>query len=411
MGKLKKAVIIFCLLVSISSNLFSQKLDGHFSIDGDSGYINVDGGNLFYEIAGEGEYIVLLHDGILHREIWDEQFPVLAEKYRVVRYDRRGFGKSSNPQAPFSHIDDLNQLFIQLKIDKAILFGMSAGGMIAINFTLRYPEKVNALVLVGAVVSGYGYSAHFLTRGGHINSLADYLEPQKFIKYFGWEDPYEVYPENIKAKEKFLRLLEANPQNVNGALGYFVKPLERAAVKYLDEIKVPVLVLVGEYDIPDVHAHSGVIEAGIPNAKREIIFKAGHLIPLEQPEAFNASVLIFLRSMEFFNILDSQGVDSAVQYFHKRRDAEPGNILFEEREMNLLGYRYLQSGKIKDAIELFKLNTLAFPNSWNAFDSLGEAYLQDGQKELAIKNYEKSLELNPNNTNAQEKLRNIKKLK
>lgn len=408
---MKKAAIILCLLVSISSNSFSQKLDGHFSIEVDSGYINVDGGKLFYEIAGEGEYIVLLHDGILHHAIWDEQFPVLAKNYRVVRYDRRGYGKSFNPQAPFSHIDDLNKMFIQLKIDKAIMFGMSAGGGIAIDFTLKYPEKVNALVLVGAVVSGYGYSDHFLTRGGNINSLAEYVEPQKFIKYFGWEDPYEVYPENSKAKEKFLRLLEANPLNVNGALGYFVEPPERPAFKYLDEIKVPALVLVGEYDIPDVHAHSGVIEAGIPNAKREIIFKAGHLIPLEQHEAFNASVLIFLRGLEFFNILNSQGVDSAVQYFHKRRKVEPDVILFEEREMNLLGYRCLQSGRIKDAIELFKLNTVAFPRSWNAFDSLGEAYLQDGQKDLAIKNYEKSLELNPHNTNAEEKLRSIKKLK
>ncbi len=406
---MKRALAIFYLLALISSNLFSQKLDNHFSIEADSGYINVEGGKLFYEIAGEGEYIVLLHDGILHHEIWDAQFPVLAENYRVVRYDRRGYGKSFSPQAPFSHIDDLNQLFIQLKIDKATLFGMSAGGGIAIDFTLQYPEKVNGLVLVGAVVSGYGFSAHFFTRGGHINSLLEYLEPQKFIKYFGWEDPYEVYPENLKAKEKFLRLLEANPLNVTGALGYFVKPLERAAVKYLHEIKVPVLILVGEYDIPDVHAHSGVIEAGIPNAKREIIFKAGHLIPLEQPEAFNASVLIFLKSLEFFNILNSQGVDSAVQYFHKKREAEPDAILFEEREMNLLGYRYLQKGKIKEAIELFKLNTIAFPDSWNAYDSLGEAYLLDGQKDLAIKNYEKSLELNPQNTNAQEKLRSIKK--
>jgi pimeloyl-ACP methyl ester carboxylesterase len=407
---MKKAAIIFYLLILLSSNSFSRETDIHSIPEAESGYINVDGGKLYYEIAGEGEYIVLLHDGILHREVWDEQFPVLAERYRVVRYDRRGYGKSFNPQAPFSHIDDLNQLFIQLGIDKAILFGMSGGGMIAIDFTLQYPEKVNGLVLIGAVVSGYGLSEHFFTRGGHISSLADYLEPQKFIKYFGWEDPYEVYPQNVKAKERFLRLLEANPLNVNGALGYFVKPLERDAVKFLCEIKVPVLVLVGEYDIPDVHAHSGVIEAGIPNAKREIVFKAGHLIPLEQPEAFNSSVMKFLNGLEFFNILDSQGVDSAVQYFHKKRETEPGIILFEEREMNLLGYRYLQNGKIKDAIELFRLNATAFPDSWNAYDSLGEAYLLDGQKDLAIKYYEKSLELNPKNTNAQEKLRGMKKL-
>jgi tetratricopeptide (TPR) repeat protein len=171
---------------------------------------------------------------------------------------------------------------------------------------------------------------------------------------------------------------------------------------------MPVLILVGEFDIPDVHAHSGAIQAGIPNAKREIIFNSGHLIPLEQPEAFNSTVLKFLNSIEFLNTLNSQGVNTAVQYFHKKREAEPDIILFEEREMNALGYKFLQNGKIKDAIELFKLNTIAYPNSSNTYDSLGEAYLADGQKELAIKNYEKSLELNPNNTNAQNVLKELK---
>ena len=395
----------------MSTHLFSQKYNSNFTFKADSGYIKVDGGNLFYEAAGEGETIVLLHDGILHHVIWDEQFPVLAKNYRVIRYDRRGFGKSFNPQAPFSHVDDLNQLFIQLKKDKAIVFGMSAGGGIAIDFTLKYPEKVNALVLVGAVVSGYGYSSHMYTRGGHIKSLADYIEPQKFIQYFGWEDQYEVYSENIEAKEKFLRLLEENPQNVRGALGYFVKPPDKPAVKFLSEIKVPALILAGEFDILDVHAHSGVIEAGILHAKREIIFNSGHLIPLERPEAFNASVLKFLKNMGFFNILHSQGVDTAVQYFHKKRENEPDIIFFEEREMNALGYGYLQNGKIKDAIKLFKLNTIAYPKSSNVYDSLGEAYMKNGETELAIKNYKKSFELNPENTNAKEILEKFEKVK
>jgi len=401
---MKKGVMFFCLLVLSASNSFAQKNNG----DSQSGYINVDGGRLFYETAGQGECIVLLHDGILHHVIWDEQFPVLAKKYRVVRYDRRGFGKSFTPRAPFSHIDDLNQLFIQLKIDKAILFGMSAGGGLAIDYTLKYPDKVNALVLVGAVVSGYGYSSHMFTRGGHITALSEYLDPPKFIQYFGWEDPYEVYPKNIKAKEKFLKLLEANPQNVRGALGYFSKPPDRPAVKFLNEIKVPTMVLAGEYDIPDVHAHSGAIQSGIPNAKREIISNAGHLIPLEQPEAFNAPVKKFLNSVEFFNILYSRGAEAAVQYFHTKRKKETNIILFEESAMNALGYSFLQNGKTRDAIELFKLNTIAYPDSWNVYDSLGEAYLKDGQKELAIKNYEKALELNPDNTNAKQVLKELK---
>jgi pimeloyl-ACP methyl ester carboxylesterase len=292
---MKRAICLFCLLVLGAQGLFSQKSDGGFSVAADSGYIRVDGEKLYYEIAGKGGDIVLLHDGLIHHEIWDDQFPVLAKDFRVVRYDRRGYGKSSNPQVPFSNIEDLNQLFIQLKIDKAIVFGMSAGGGLAIDFALKYPEKVTALVLVGAVVSGYGYSSHMLTRGGRV-SLPELLsDPQKLIKYFGWEDPYEMFSENTRAREKCLRMLEANPMNVNQDKFKFLKPRDRAAVKFLSEIKVPTLVLVGEYDIPDVHAHSGVIESGIPDAKREIILKAGHLVPLEQPVMFNTAVLSFFK--------------------------------------------------------------------------------------------------------------------
>jgi len=110
--------------------------------------------------------------------------------------------------------------------------------------------------------------------------------------------------------------------------------------------------------------------------------------------------------MEFFKILNFQGVDAAIQYFHNKRKSEPGIIIFEEIEMNSLGYGLLQNRNIKDAIELFKLNTIAYPNSGNVYDSLGEAYMKDGQTDLAIKNYEKSLELNSNNDNAnKEKLK------
>lgn len=404
---MKRALSILCLLVFTTLSLLSQDSSSATSVD--SGFVTVDGGKLFYETAGEGESIVLLHDGTVHREIWDAQFPMLAKNYRVVRYDRRGYGRSPNPQASFSNIDDLHQLFVQLKIDKAVIFGISAGGELAIDFTLKYPGKVSALVLVGTVVSGYGYSPHMLTRGGRINSFAELFDdPQKLIRYIAWEDPYIIYQGNTKAKEKCLNLLQANPVNVNRDKHALLKPADRPAVNRLCEIHAPALILVGEYDIPDVHAHSGVIQFGIPHAKREVIPNSGHLIPLERPEIFNATVLNFLKSQEFFNIVKSGGVNAAAQFFRRHRKSEPGTILFEEGEMNSLGYRYLQEGKTKDAIELFKLNTVAYPASGNAFDSLGEAYLKDGQKHLAIENYKRSLELNPNNTNAKEVLKNVK---
>lgn len=401
------------LMIFLSQFLFMTGYSAPQTVDtslrSDSGYINVDGGKLFYEIAGKGENIVLLHDGMVHRNIWDEQFPVLSKTYRVIRYDRRTYGKSTDPEAPYSDIEDLNQIFIQLKIDKAIVFGMSAGGGLAIDFTLKYPSKVTALVLVGAVVSGYNYSPHMATRGGHIRSITEILsDPQKMLKYFIWDDPYEIYAENTKVKDRIFKLLDHKIHNVKPG---FLKPPERPAAKFLSEIKIPVLVLVGENDIPDVHAHAGVIEFGIPGARREIILKSGHLIPMEQPEVFNTTVLKFLKNMEFINVLNSKGVDAAVQYFSDVRGFDPSIMMFREMEMNFLGYKFLGEGKTKDAIKLFKLNTIAYPNSSNVYDSLGEAYLKDGQNDLAILNYKKSLELNPDNANARKVLNDLNQTK
>ncbi|MHC1705107.1 MAG: alpha/beta fold hydrolase [Tenuifilaceae bacterium] len=291
-----KYVLTICLLTLVVTNLFSQNTDNNNTISRDSGFINVDSGKLYYEAAGIGENLVLLHDGMVHLNIWDEQFLVLAKKYRVVRYDRRNYGKSTDPVSQYSHIEDLNQLFVQLKIDKAVVFGMSSGGRLAIDFTLKYPEKVKGLVLVGAVVGGYGYTQHFITRGGRYYPK-NYSNPDDVQKYFATEDPYEIYPENKEAKQKVLKMLESTkPSHDAREKGKLTlaRPAEKRAVKFLSEIKVPALVLVGEFDIPDVHAHAGVINAGIENSKRVIILKSGHLIPIEQPVLFNEVVMKFL---------------------------------------------------------------------------------------------------------------------
>ncbi len=289
---MRKRLFIFYLLVSVCVNLLSQNSKNLNSAISDTGYILVNGGKLFYESAGKGTNIVLLHDGMVNNKIWDEQFPLLSKTYRVVRYDRRGYGKSSDPETKYSPISDLNQLFIQLKIDKAIIFGMSSGGRLAIDFTLTYPEKVNGLVLVGAVVSGFGYTSHMNTRGGHFDPQK-ITDPVKVNEYFIKDDPYEIYSENTAAKEKVMKLLPffARQNSVP------TQPAAKVAVRSLSEIKVPALILIGEYDIPDVHAHAGVINAGIANSKREIIPRSGHLIPIEQPALFNEAVIAFLNKL------------------------------------------------------------------------------------------------------------------
>jgi 3-oxoadipate enol-lactonase len=291
---MNKLILALCSLVLTSTSLISQNFGTGNSIPVDTGYVLVDGGKLYYETAGKGREIVLLHDGMVPCQIWDEQFQWLAKNYRVVRYDRRAYGKSTNPEATYSHIDDLNQVFEQLKLTKAIIFGMSAGGGLAIDFTLKYPGKVTGLVLVGAVVGGYGYTAHMGNRGGHMIPPSERSDQQKLVRYFVWDDPYEIYQDNIRAKERVWEWMKDYPKEDRGA-GIPVKPAERRAVGFLSEIKLPTLILVGEFDIPDVHAHSGVIQAGISGAARKIIPNSGHLIPIEQPELFNAAVDDYLK--------------------------------------------------------------------------------------------------------------------
>jgi pimeloyl-ACP methyl ester carboxylesterase len=373
-----------------------------------SGYINVKDGKLYYEMYGHGnETMVFIHDGLVHGEVWDNQFSTFADKFRVIRYDRRGYGRSPKPIKTYSNIEDLHKVFTFLKIDKAILIGMSAGGRLAIDFTLKYPDKVSSLVLVGAVVSGFSYSDHFLTRGGRLEA-ADYANLEKLLQYYVKEDPYEIAPQNTEVKEKLWKLMQGYPQNIDFSKNRLADQPERPAIEILNEIQAPTLIVVGEFDIPDVFVHAGAIEAGIPFAQKVIIPNAGHLVPIEQPKIFNEQVLNFLNGAEFFLILNTQGVAEAVEMFKNKREEDNKWMPFSETRMNNLGYQQLQSGKTKEAIELFKLNVLANPESANTYDSLGEAYMINGDKELAIKNYNKSLELDPDNKNAVEMLKQLK---
>jgi len=97
--------------------------------------------------------------------------------------------------------------------------------------------------------------------------------------------------------------------------------------------------------------------------------------------------------------IEKDGIDTAIREFRAEWRQHPDTFKINEGAINSLGYRYLRARKVKEAIEIFKLNVEAFPASPNVYDSLGEAYMENGDKELAIQNYKKSVELNPANQN------------
>jgi len=372
-----------------------------------TGFINVEGGKLYYEKAGQGETVVFLHDGLVHCETWDEQFTYFAKYFQVIRYDRRGYGRSELPVAAYSNIDDLHQLFEQLEISSAHLMGCSAGSRLAIDFTLAYPKMVKSLVLIGPVVSGYGFSEHFFTRGGYFN-LVDLNDVDAAINYWTGVDPYTTAVTNTAVRTHLRELLGNNRQNFNPDNYTFIKENNPSAKDRLAEIKVPTIALVGEFDQPDVHAHSGIISGGVVGARRVIINGAGHLVHMEQPKIFNRQVRQFLKHEDFVTIIREDGAQKAVDLFHEIRRDDPEEIPFTELTINVMGIELLQTGRIDEALLIFKMNIEAFPESFNVYDSYAEAQLANGDTAGAIKNYRKSLELNPDNNNATAVLKNIR---
>jgi len=400
----RSGMVAATLIMTVAVTVGAQEV----AVQMESGYLNLPGGRLFYEKAGQGEPIVLLHDGLLHREVWDDQFKVWSADHTVVRYDRRGYGASDLPTEPYSNVDDLAAIFEHFKIDSAVVMGMSAGGRLALDFTLQHPHRVTHLVLVGAVVSGMPYSQHFWNRGGQLTPeiIAD---PDRYRNYWTDIDPYDIWEGSTEARQRARVLLAANPHNLGGDKDRLGVAPARPAINYLNEIKVPTLIVVGEYDIADVHAHAGAIEAGIAGSSRVVVTGSGHLVPLEQPEQFMQVVGTFMMEARFIQTLTADGIDAAVAWYEAERRHDKEKMLVTEDRLNGIGYQYLFSGDAQSAVKLFAIMVDAYPNSSNAHDSYGEALGAAGHRVEAIRHYEKSLELNPNNSNAVRQIERLNK--
>jgi len=265
-------------------------------IDPRSEYLSVDGRQLYYESCGSGPAIVLLHDGLLHSVLWDSIWPALCLDYHVVRYDRRGFGRSDPATAPFSPEDDLLRVIDATGIKRAILVGASSGSAVAIDFAVAHPERVEALVLIGPVVHGMRSSDAFLRRGDANN--APLASGNIDATAANWaQDPYEVYGPRPEARQKIHDILVASPHNLTGSGAPEIRPTPPTVMR-LSTIQTPTLLIVGEHDIADVHAFSGALQAALPVVRREVWPDTGHLTPLEDPEGLTRRIKTFASVVE-----------------------------------------------------------------------------------------------------------------
>jgi 3-oxoadipate enol-lactonase len=247
-----------------------------------SGYLDVGGSKIYYETRSSGPAIVLLHDGLLSGVTWDEVWEPLAARHRVIRYDRRGYGRSELPTSSYSSTEDLRKLLAHLKVQDAVIVGSSAGGALAIDFAIAHPEMVDGLFLVGPVLHGMEYSVAFRERAARNNEPMQRDDIKAVAKNWS-EDRFLIAGASERARRKIYEQLVANSEKLKFG-NHFEQNPSPPANKRLAEVKAPTLILSGEADIADVHAHCGAINAGICDSTREVMKDAGHLIQLERPE-------------------------------------------------------------------------------------------------------------------------------
>ena len=255
----------------------------------------VPGGELYYEVDGEGPAVVLLHAGVANSRMWDAQVDVWRDRFRVIRYDQRGLGRTTIEDVPFSNRDDIRRLLDHLDVKQASLVGNSRGGQIAIDFTLEQPDRVAALVPVGSGLGGLD---------GPDDGI-DWDAMEELWKSKQWDELVERevriwtdgigQPADRVAPDVRRHMVEWGLENYRAEqTAEKAQPLDPPAAGRLAEFSVPTLVIWGDLDAPSVVAASQKLAAEVAGARSHEFSGVAHMVSLERPAEFNSLVGEFL---------------------------------------------------------------------------------------------------------------------
>lgn len=258
---------------------------------------DVAGGKIAYEVAGEGHAVVLLHEGIADRRMWDREFPLLARNHKVVRYDLRGYGDSTPATSGFFPVRDLMAVLDHLRLERPLIVGPSMGGKIALDLTLDHPEKVGGLLLIAPGYSGMDYdhvpggkstferdetlskAAVDAWAAGHLDEAIEHLRQLWASALAG------------SALELFRTMVRDNAKEVfEERSGQHEQREGAPAAGRLKEIHVPTNILVGDRDNPAMPHCANFLGKGIAGAKVQLVPGADHLLNLSAPQAFDAAL-------------------------------------------------------------------------------------------------------------------------
>ena len=259
----------------------------------------INGITMAYDDNGGGPVLLLIHGFPLCRRMWHPQIKALVSAgFRVITPDLRGFGESDTPEGPYSmelFADDLVELLTHLEIGKAVVGGMSMGGYILFNLLERYPGRISGacFITTRANADDEAGRERRLALARDVMKFGPQMAADAFEKLLFAE---ESLAERPKLVGEVYGWMTANDSR--GIAGGLLAMRERKDyTHFLSSFNVPALAIGAEGDKAAPPDNARAIAAGIPGCRLVIIPHAGHMANLENPGAFNAALLEFLRGL------------------------------------------------------------------------------------------------------------------
>jgi len=259
-------------------------------------YIDVDGASLRVRSAGAGPAIVLVHGWALDLDMWQPQIDALANWYRVIAFDRRGFGHSSGLPGIEHDVADIDRLLDVFGIAQAAIIGMSQGARVALRWAMKHPQRALCLVLDGPPREGLpqvGAAAQEipmqlyrdLVRREGSDAFRSLWQQHPFMQL--WTSDSSVHQRLRQIAARYpARDLEADEVPQRSPVG----------VHDLQELTVPTLLINGARDSDQRLLIAAQMAHVLPNAQSRIIADAGHLAALDNPDAYVQALIEFFQS-------------------------------------------------------------------------------------------------------------------